>query len=378
MNDYHAFNELLVAYKNKESSFKGKPKERITFFDVTGYPHYENVVSNILKFLFDDKNEHCFGDLWLKSLIDAYNQKNDKMVRYSSLNVIDIKREYSNGSEKRIDLLIDARPLIVVIENKIHAPVYNPFEIYSDMAKNYIENQQICNTTIIKIVLSLAKEKLDKNNGFINITYNELFAHVNKNWQDYEPDEKWSLFATEFMNNLERKEGDMHMKMDKQWIDYVNESDESLFNLFNKMNNDINDRVAILRKINDEIGEIGSKKGVFNSKDSAYSSQFIDIKITDGTIICFETYLMKKKTNRKHEDFGKLYIAVWCRNNKCYSFDQILAAINKSNAKMESMISSANWGNHFILDEIPLYEEFSILEISSLIKKYVEKIAGHF
>jgi hypothetical protein len=370
MSDYQKFKELLTSYVNQ--NFPKKKKEKITFFDVTGYPHYENVASNILKFLFDINEEHGFRDLWLKSLMEVYNQKTEIKIGLNSLDVVNIEREYSNGTEKRIDLLIDARPLIVVVENKIYASVYNPFDIYTQMTNNYIKDNQITDAKIAKIVLSLSKENLDLNKGFINITYDELFEHVKNSWWEYDPSEKWGMFAKDFIANLQKREGETHMKIDEKWISFVNENGEALKDLFDKIQNDIDTRISILRKLDDELNDVNFKKGVYNSRGSSYASQFVDIKLKDGATICFETYLMKSLTKKDAEDYDKLYLSLWCRGNKNYDFSEVLKAIGKEGARSRTTTGSGAWGKHYILDEINMCEDFSIPEIGLKIKKYID------
>lgn len=369
MSDYQEFKELLTSYVKQ--NFPKKQKEKATLFDVTGYPHYENVASNVLKFLFDINEEHDFRDLWLKSLLEVYNQKASKQASTNSLDVINIEREYSNGSEKRIDLLIDARPLIVVIENKIYASVYNPFDIYTQMADNYVKDNQVRDAEIVKIVLSLSKEELDPTKGFINVTYDEMFENVKKSWWEYSPNEKWGMFAKDFIANLQRREGETHMKIDEKWINFVNENGETLKELFDKIQNDIDTRLSILRKLDEELSDITFKKGVYNSRGSSYASQFIDLKIKDGPTICFETYLMKSLTKKDSEDYDKLYISLWCRGNKNFDFGEVLKVINKEGARSRVTTGSGAWGKHHILDEINMCKDFSIPEIASKIRKYV-------
>lgn len=366
MSDYEQFKDLLISYVNEQ--FPKKEKEKVTFFDVTGYPHYENVASNVLKFFFDTNEEHGFGDLWLRSLLEAYNKKASVAVLANSPEVLNIEREYSNGSDKRIDLLIDARPLIIVIENKIYASVYNPFDVYTQMADNYVKDNQIGDSEMVKIVLSLSEENIDPANGFINVTYDELFENVKKHWWDYNPNEKWGMFAKDFIANLQRREGETHMKLDEKWIHFVNENGETLKGLFDRIQNDLDTRISILRKLDEELSDIKKfKKGVWNSKSSSYVSQFIIMSIHDGATICFETYLMKSPSKKDAEDYDKLYIALWCRGNKHYNFDEVLKAIGKERARERN----GAWGKHYILDAIDLCKEFSIPEIASTIRKYV-------
>jgi hypothetical protein len=42
-----------------------------TFMEVAGYPHYENVCSNILAFYFDPSNPHGFGNLLLDTFAEG-------------------------------------------------------------------------------------------------------------------------------------------------------------------------------------------------------------------------------------------------------------------------------------------------------------------
>ena len=45
-----------------------------TIFDISGYPHYEDVISNWYAFFFDPLAEHSLRDLFLQSLIEIINE----------------------------------------------------------------------------------------------------------------------------------------------------------------------------------------------------------------------------------------------------------------------------------------------------------------
>lgn len=51
-----------------------KVKQNRTVMQVSGYPHYENVCSNILAFFFDPEEEHGLNDLLLQSLFKVIHQ----------------------------------------------------------------------------------------------------------------------------------------------------------------------------------------------------------------------------------------------------------------------------------------------------------------
>lgn len=59
----------LANYKDLLTEFKRLPPSprEFTFMQVAGYPHYENVCSNILAFYLDPQEEHGLGDLVLRS-----------------------------------------------------------------------------------------------------------------------------------------------------------------------------------------------------------------------------------------------------------------------------------------------------------------------
>ena len=46
-----------------------------TLMEIAGFPHWENVFSNILAFLTDANQAHGFGTLFIRALIAAYRQR---------------------------------------------------------------------------------------------------------------------------------------------------------------------------------------------------------------------------------------------------------------------------------------------------------------
>ena len=54
------FKRLLAVFN---SNAKPAKKQKRTFMSVSGYPHFENVASNILMFLLNDNEEHNLKNL---------------------------------------------------------------------------------------------------------------------------------------------------------------------------------------------------------------------------------------------------------------------------------------------------------------------------
>lgn len=372
MDEFETFQKVLRLFE--KGGFSKSSKNKHNYFEVTGFPRYENVMSNVLRFFFDTSEEHNFRDLWLRSLLEIYNEQSPEKVDIALIETKNIEREYSDDTGKRIDLLIDARPLLIVIENKIDAEAYNPFDIYTSMAKNYAEDRNIENYELVKIVLSISPKTIKEETGYINITYEELFKRLDMHWSEYQPDQKWKILAKEFIDNLRREKEIMSMKMDKKWIDFVNANGDNLRALEKRIDNDIDERISICKTINNILNDKEHTSGVYTWANSTYVSQFVTIKMKDGVNICLETYAMKIATYKKFEDYDKLYISIWCRNNRNYDFGYILTALDKQNAKERTTREPGAWGKHYILNEIVLTESFDLNKIASTIKGYIEKI----
>ncbi len=148
--------------------------------EISGYPHYENVCSNILKFYLNPKNEHELKDLVINSLARLI----DKNFKFDiDFEEVEILREIKTINDKRLDLLILTENYAIGIENKIFHHLHNDLGDYNNTVNSYCYNSRkpIC------IVLSLNKltsvEDIEKinNSNFINITYEQIFLNIKKN-----------------------------------------------------------------------------------------------------------------------------------------------------------------------------------------------------
>lgn len=162
--------------------FKAIPRHKRpkTFMEINGYPHYENVCSNILMFYLDPYNDHGLKDLVLNSLMQLIdiNFKFD-----TDFEAIEIYRESKTIADNRLDLLILTENYAIGIENKIFHHLHNDLSDYNKTVLSYCYNSRrpIC------IVLSLnkltSKEDIEKiqSNNFVNITYEQFFDNLKNN-----------------------------------------------------------------------------------------------------------------------------------------------------------------------------------------------------
>ena len=70
---YQEYSELLQEFNSLPKLNKSKSNKSQSIFNIAGYPHYENVASNILAFYFNPDNEHGLGNLLLHSLLSLIN-----------------------------------------------------------------------------------------------------------------------------------------------------------------------------------------------------------------------------------------------------------------------------------------------------------------
>ena len=141
-----------------------------TTLELSGYPHLENVYSNILAFFLDPEREHGFGPLFLESLLSVA-----KCKAIQDGEKVEVNREEITGTRKQIDLVISTDTLIVGIENKIYNVLHNDFKDYGQHIDKKACNRDVCKC---KILLGLKLEDERKLSGFKSITYQDFFDEV--------------------------------------------------------------------------------------------------------------------------------------------------------------------------------------------------------
>jgi hypothetical protein len=88
-----------------------------TFMELSGYPHYENVCSNILRFFLDPSPPHSLGSLCLEAILQAAKTTGTPAL----LSNVEVEREVGTDRGNRLDILITSDSHVIGIENKIFA-----------------------------------------------------------------------------------------------------------------------------------------------------------------------------------------------------------------------------------------------------------------
>lgn len=210
------------------------PKLEETFMQVSGYPYYESVYSNILAFYFNPNEEHQLNGIVLMTLLDIINIKNE-----INLKEIHVFREYTTLKGNRIDIVIQNKDIVIGIENKIKASIYNDLEDYANTLNKL-------NKESIKVLLTLNDERdAAIQSGFINITYNEFFKKLKKNLDSYKGNKnKWYVYLLDFIKNLEGYKVEKEMEKEiNEWIINNKENIDRLFKVLDIANNMIEQRL---------------------------------------------------------------------------------------------------------------------------------------
>lgn len=401
MEDSYAKFVLLL---EKANLISVSSKRQRNFFEVAGFPNYENVASSILAFFFDTCEEHGLKDLWLSSLLECYKSKtvsNDDTLFYSDgyeTLYNGVVREEVTTDNKRIDILIPTRnDLIVAIENKLFADIYNPFDKYSEWICS--EYKQYSNK--VEIVLSLYPVKesrlldgvdsLGNTYHFVNITYSELLTAVRNNVGSYivDANDKWLIYMNEFIKNIDSLQ-EVRMTINRDWQLFLEENNDLITEYNRKMQNDLKAKSDLVNTFavslqerfdNDSIG-IPTKTYTYGTQSySSYISLVIDIK-KDDTVIVIEPRFFKPGYEKKDDNhLGVFYITVWVRQKDAR--ESVLTGL-KDFLSMDNIPytdkMSRSWGEYLEIKEYDYREEINnqvveddIFHLWEVITKYITK-----
>lgn len=112
-----------------------QPRQQ-TFLEVIDLHRIESVSSKLLTFLLNSKAEHGLGHLGLQALFNVLGIKSPKAPETINITPEVRCRLKSNGRLGRMDLVVEVNDTpkkshrLLVIENKIHHKINNPFDLY--------------------------------------------------------------------------------------------------------------------------------------------------------------------------------------------------------------------------------------------------------
>ena len=173
-----------------------------TIFCLGGRGHYENATSDLLRFFLDPAEEHGHGFLFLDALRECIGElafRVDPPLR--------IAREQKTASGNRIDLWIESRTGVLVVEIKHWSGIGNPLDDYERAARDAASRKP--GGTVDLIVLGFRPEGVRAPWRFVS--YSALIAALGARLTgDYlrAADERWRVLTVEFLRHLQIEAGD--------------------------------------------------------------------------------------------------------------------------------------------------------------------------
>ena len=168
------------------------PPQPVNVFDLSGFPRWETVASNVLAYFLDPRDErHGLGTLFIDALLETLNGtpplRSGGRANAESFNATMhlgsrewvVQTEHSTDDRKRIDIYLTntALDLAIILENKLDASVYNPLESYARRAITEF-------ATVLTAVIAPRPIRLERVGASAMqwtsaaITYDELFDRV--------------------------------------------------------------------------------------------------------------------------------------------------------------------------------------------------------
>lgn len=270
-SSYEQYFELLGEFESLPKKVRSE-----SIFDIAGYPHYENVASNILAFFLNPNNEHGLGQLILSSFLNLAGASETNQSN------VQVSREVYTTNGGRLDILIETDNQLIGIENKIYHFLANDLEDYSKSLDKWAWPNQLA---VVKIILGIRKEQ--ESFGFICITYEELFSKVKERLGGYATtsSQKWLLYLIDFVSTIGKlKGGDMEF----------DENDKFFIENEDRVNSLVGARNMFLSKLNSKVRKLQEQI----EKPAACEKQWIYAKsclvhdfILSGNSIAFDLYV---------------------------------------------------------------------------------------
>jgi len=251
LNSIEEFQKLLWAYRVLPEA-----KLKRTFMEVSGYPHYENVCSNILGFYFDPTAEHGLNDLLLRAFLQMACKKD-----MGSLGQVSVIREFCTANG-RIDLFVESESFTIGIENKIFHWLANDLTDYAHVLDE-LGNKNGKKAIVIKAVLSIRPiQNLGTlKGGFVNFTYSQLWHQVQKMLGSHiaKADQKWVTYLIDFMETTTNLAGEnMELKQTELFFIEHNRIIEKMIKERNAFQGRLAQKIVELSDLMKETNEVKS------------------------------------------------------------------------------------------------------------------------
>lgn len=280
------FERLIEAYEKIER----KPL-RPTYLELAGFPHYENVISNLLAFFLDPAAEHKLGDLVLSAFLTCLGITH-------GLSNVRIDREVQTKAG-RIDILINSDTDVIVVENKIyHHADGNPFADYVTYASSSHpeKKRHFLVLTPFPSALQTKRQEFDKL-GFNVLSYSALFAQIQSGMGPYAASAsvKYWLLLLDVMQSIENLS--KGTSMETSTFNFFKEHSDTLASLLREvaqLRSELRNKVTALHGKFGELAqekleniELLSKGAYYREQDGLFDTLYFDIQFpNEARVAC--------------------------------------------------------------------------------------------
>lgn len=255
-------------------------------FSISGFPHYEDVLSNWYRFFMDPNGTHGLGTLFLECLLELCNvqqgpQLSDRLI---------VSREHTTASGKAIDLLIHDGALgqrhvvaasnAIIIENKVYHWLANDLNDYWSSVRD-----QGCQK--LGVLLSLLPMRV-ADTRFRNVTHRSLLDRVKTGCEGRNVTTQARVYLEDLNNNISNLTQDMHCNEDVSFFFDNAERIRDVMRLEAKARHFIAGQlVEVADKLQMQLSRWGDRYWyiTMDRKDSVYYTILLDEMLDKGTAL---------------------------------------------------------------------------------------------
>ncbi|MBP9156074.1 MAG: PD-(D/E)XK nuclease family protein [Xanthomonadales bacterium] len=215
------------------AAMSGLPRRHgeTTIFNIGGRGYYENATSDVLAFFLDPSREHGFNTTVLASLLSAAGIADAHFEPTQRP-----QREYPTSGGNRIDILVESKDHVLVIENKIRHTANNPFADYEKTAREAFPDKKA-----LFVLLTYRDERVIERDAYGRevdererkwkvARYKDLVKDLRERMGHIvmdRPYTKWTLLLREFVLTLEEEMADE--KLEQALVDFGTKNAAALF-----------------------------------------------------------------------------------------------------------------------------------------------------
>ena len=210
-----------------------------TLMEIAGFQRWEKGYSNILAFLLDTGQAHCFGPLFVQAILAAYRDGCPRdwpgaEFEPDSVRETDkVEREERTKSGMYIDLLVECSELVICIENKIGSGLQNDLGEYRKHCKQLSDGRPVLGIVLSPYRLDHGQSEMYEHK-FVNVTYSDFAEKLQRGSGNYigRHNTQYQYLLFDFVEQARRFGGEKFMTEDQRdFLKLWRENDKEIANI---------------------------------------------------------------------------------------------------------------------------------------------------